>query len=64
MDTGILVAIKRGSQVEFLNIKGGEPVIATRQETVDKDLGKFQVASACANIFRIANSITTDGDTR
>ena len=41
----------------------GELGIAERQETVDKDLDKFQGASRCAKIYRIANAITTDVDT-
>ncbi len=50
-------------EIEVFYVDGAEPCSLSGEDTVEKQLDKFEQGRVCANVAWIADSITTDGDT-
>jgi len=62
-DTNIL-RVEHGSiQIEILEINGAEPCALSGEDTVDKDFDQFKGGGVGANVARITNPTSADGDT-
>ena len=62
VDAGIFKEVKRGVEVEVADVKDIKAGIATRENNVKYKFGELKGPGWCANVSRIANKISTDGD--
>ena len=62
VDAGVFKAVERGIDVKVADVKAGKAGAKTRENTVKDEFGKLKGSGWRANIARIANAISTDGE--
>ncbi len=62
LDANIFWFWHRSVQIEVLEVNGAEPCILSGEDTVEEKLDKFKQGCVGANVARITDSITANGD--
>jgi hypothetical protein len=62
LDANVFWFWHRGVQIEVLEVNGAEPCTLPGEDTVEEKLDKFEQGRVGANIARITDSVTANGD--
>ncbi len=62
LDANVFWFWHRGVQIEVLEVNGAEPCTLSGEDTVEEKLDKFKQGRVGANIARITDSVTANGD--
>jgi hypothetical protein len=62
LDANLFWFWHRGVQIEVLEVNGAEPCALPGEDTVEEKLDEFKQGHVGANVARITDSVTTNGD--